>query len=348
MYIPSPEVLSSPFASCVILMSLFASNNTCAASQNTWSWSMAETNVVLKDSEGKGKIQQRWRRKWRNVRSWEIYKVAKLAGAQEHRTSVLDSFPVWTKACAQQPKRLNFYYLAQAAWYEPSPASETREHRIKARSIPFQCHVPAPPQYSAGSWKTTQPSWRADAGCRFLYLRNGDSHDSKGHVTAISHLENRKPNTFRAIARLHAIAPLGIWIKLLSGLTSARISINLRMTSGGAHRAQAKDNAGKCAGKVEWFLTSVAHAVCQSCRDLQTPKLLDELVFTNHTWTAWLLSSCVWHGRAINPVKIQAIHPIGTASVIPNVQHQNLFGAVRYTPAKNCTRSFNCSSQVWA
>lgn len=45
----------------------------------------------------------------------------------------------------------------------------------------------------------------------------------------------------------------GLQIPLLSGLTSARISINLRMTSGGAHRAQAKDNAGKCAGEVVWF-----------------------------------------------------------------------------------------------
>ena len=44
--------------------------------------------------------------------------------------------------------------------------------------------------------------------------------------------------------------------KLLSGLTLARISINLRMTPGGAHRAHAKANAGKCAGDVVWFLAN--------------------------------------------------------------------------------------------
>ena len=73
-YVHSQSTLSWPCASCVILMSLFASSNTRAASQNTWnnwSWGMA-TNIVLKYYEGKGKIQKKWRRKWRYVRSWEI------------------------------------------------------------------------------------------------------------------------------------------------------------------------------------------------------------------------------------------------------------------------------------
>lgn len=39
-------------------------------------------------------------------------------------------------------------------------------------------------------------------------------------------------------------------VEQLGGLTSARISINLQMTSGGAHRAQAKERAGKYAGGV--------------------------------------------------------------------------------------------------
>lgn len=38
--------------------------------------------------------------------------------------------------------------------------------------------------------------------------------------------------------------------KALGGLTSPRISINLQMTSGRAHRAQAKESAGKYAGGV--------------------------------------------------------------------------------------------------
>ena len=76
--------------------------------------------------------------------------------------------------------------MFQAACYQRSPASEAREHcEDLEHEIPISCH---PPQYSADSSQTTQPSWRADAGCRFLYLRDGDSN---GHATAIANQVNQ-------------------------------------------------------------------------------------------------------------------------------------------------------------